>query len=289
MRPRLLASALALVALLVGGRSRAEEPAASPTPSPSSASSEQCAAAYEQAQEQRKSGRLVEARDTLRLCARDECPRFIHDDCLAWHGEVGSEVPTLVFSATSGGRDLVDVRVETSDRVLATRLEGQVLELDPGEYEVTFSAPGSESRPLQLVVARGEKNRLVRVELNELAPPGSVALDAPPRADRSLTAPVLFAGVGLAGLGGFVALGAWGRSSESQLADTCSPGCNAGDVASVRTKYVLADVSLGVGVAGLALAAYSFFSQSPRSSGRAGGVGLHATSSEMRMTYGGHF
>jgi hypothetical protein len=289
MRPRLLASALTLFALLAAGRARAEEPAASPTSSTSSASSEQCAAAYEQAQEQRKSGRLVEARATLRLCARDECPGFIHDDCLTWHGEVASELPTLVFSATSGGRDLVDVRVATSDRVLATRLEGQVIELDPGEYELTFSATGSEPRPLQLVVARGEKNRLVRVELTELTPPGPDVALAPPRADRSLTVPALFAGVGLAGLGGFVALGAWGRSSESRLADTCSPGCNADDVGSVRTKYVLADVSLGVGVAGLALAAYTFFSQSPRSSGRAGGVSLHATSSDLRMTYGGHF
>jgi hypothetical protein len=283
---RARASALALFALLVGGRSHAEERVGPPPPS---ASSEQCAAAYEQAQEQRKSGRLIEARDTLRLCARDECPGFIHDDCLTWHGEVVAELPTLVLSATSGGRDLVDVRVATPDRVLATRLEGQVIELDPGEYELTFSAPGSEPRPLQLVVARGERNRLVRVELNESTPARADVSPPPPAATRSLTTPALFAGVGLVGLGGFVALGAWGRSSESQLAEKCSPACAADEVSSVRTKYVLADVSLGVGVAGLALAAYTFFSQSPRSSGRATGVNLQATSSEMRMTYGGQF
>jgi hypothetical protein len=278
---------LGVVLLVLLGNARAHA-AAPATP----LSNEECAGAYEQAQEQRKSGRLVAARDTLQLCAREECPGFIRDDCSAWHAEVQAELPTLVFSATSGGRDLTEVHVAAEGRVLATRLEGQTIELDPGEYDLTFTAQGLRPQRENVVVARGERNRLVRVELAPLTP--SVAPVAPVRIEpppRSFTAPAVLAGVGLVGVGGFVALGAWGRSSESRLADTCSPRCASDDVASTRAKYVLADVSLGVGVASLALAAYTFFrgSPGPAPSSSSQGVGVQASSTDWRMTYGGRF
>jgi hypothetical protein len=104
----------------------------------------ECARAYEDGQVQRKSGRLVEARSTLQLCARDECPDFIRADCVSWYGEVQGEVPTLVFAARSQGRDLADVRISLGDRVMAARLDGQAIELDPGEYDFRFEAAGMQ-------------------------------------------------------------------------------------------------------------------------------------------------
>lgn len=265
---------------------RAEEAA----PASDSPSTAECARAYEQAQEQRKSGQLVAARDALRLCSRDECPDFIHSDCVSWHGEVQAELPTLVFSATSQGRDLADVTVAVGGKVLATRLEGQVLELDPGEYDVRFSAPGMVPQVVRFVVARGERNRLLRVELVPVAakvPPPAPVVVVP--TSRSLAAPAIFASAALVGVGGFVALGAWGRSSESKLELRCSPRCDHDEVTAVRSKYVLADVSLGVGVVSLALAAYTYFRASPPASGVAQGVGMQAGAGDVRMTYGGRF
>lgn len=274
----------ALAVAVLAPRARAEAVTTQAAPP----SNEQCAGAYEQGQELRKSGRLVEARDALRVCARDECPGFIHDDCLAWHGEVQAELPTLVFSATSGGRDLTDVTVQAGSRVLASRLDGEVVELDPGEYELVFTAPGLAPQRRHFVVARGERNRLVRVDLTPAETEASPEATLAPQ--RSLTVPAIFAGVGLVGIGGFVGLGAWGRSSESELSDGCAPQCVHDDVASVRTKYILADVSLGVGIAGLAVAAYTFFREPPATTSRStSGVGVHASSSDVRFTYGGRF
>jgi hypothetical protein len=261
-------------------------------------SNAECVRTYEQAQEQRKSGQLAAARDNLRTCARDECPSFIHDDCSTWHSEVQAELPTLVFGATSRGRDILDVTVSTKEKLLALRLEGQVIELDPGRYDLSFTASGMRPEVLRVVVARGERNRLVRVELVPLGEEPARETDTPsapvaparelPR--RSLTTPALLASVGVVGVGGFVALGAWGRASESNLAGSCAPRCAGEQVSETRTKYVLADVSLGVGVVSLALAAYTFFSwEPPPASGAARGVGLHASERDWRMTYGGEF
>ena len=61
--------------------------------------------------------------------------------------------------------------------------------------------------------------------------------------------------VGVVGLVSFAVLGAVGRGDESQLKSSCSPNCAKADIDSVRTKYALADVSLGAGIASLGVAA----------------------------------
>jgi hypothetical protein len=182
------------------------------------------------------------------------------------------------------------VTVTSGVKVLATRLEGQVVELDPGEYDLDFSASGFKPLSAHFVVARGERNRLLRVELEPLEasrPAVAPAAELPPAA--SSTVPALFAGVALLGVGGFVTLGAWGRSSESKLELRCAPRCEHDQVADVRTKYVLADVSLGVGVASLALAAYTFLRQAPAPASAGAGVSMQAGRSDVSMTYGGRF
>ena len=227
-----------------------------------SATNAECASAYEQGQEQRKSGKLTLARSTLQMCARDECPDFIRGDCANWYGEVQNEVPTLVFAARSEGRDLSDVRVSVGDRVLSARIDGQVVEIDPGEYDFDFRSPEMRDLRQHFVIARGERNRLIQVELEPLesakaAPAAPVA----PRPERSLLLPGVFVGLGAVGVAGFAGFGAWGHSRENALEGSCSPHCSDSQVSEVRTKYLLADVSLGVGVASLALGAYFFFSQ----------------------------
>lgn len=259
------------------------------------ATNAECANAYEQGQEQRKSGKLISARSTLQMCARDECPDFIRSDCANWYGEVQNEVPTLVFAARSQGRDLSDVRVSVGDRLLSARVDGQVVELDPGEYDFDFRAP--DLRPLRqhFVVARGERNRLIQVELEPIAAArAAAAAPAPvaPRQGRSLLLPGLFAGIGAVGVAGFAGLGSWGHSQENELEGSCSPHCSDARVSEVRTKYLLADVSLGVGVASLALGAYFFFSQGSgdaQARGRAPQVAVLASSKGASFAYGGAF
>jgi hypothetical protein len=221
----------------------------------------ECASAYEQSQVQRKSGELIAARSRLQVCARDECPEFIRTDCTAWYAEVQEEVPTLVFAARSQGRDVSDVQVALGDRVLAARLDGQVVELDPGEYDFVFRAPSQRSLTQHFVIARGERNRLIEVELQPLAASVAEEPAARPMArPRSLLVPGILAGVGVLGVGGFAGLGAWGYANENRLHATCAPSCSDSRVSEVRTKYLLADVSLGVGLASFAVSTYLFFS-----------------------------
>jgi hypothetical protein len=257
------------------------------------ATNAECASAYEQGQEQRKSGQLISARSTLQMCARDECPDFIRSDCANWYGEVQSEVPTLVFAARSQGRDLSDVRVSVEGRVLSTRVDGQVVELDPGEYDFAFRAPEMRELRQHFVVARGERNRLIQVELEPLAATRApAAAPAAARQQRSLLLPGLFAGIGAVGVVGFAGLGSWGHTQENELEGSCSPHCSDARVSEVRTKYLLADVSLGVGVASLALGAYFFFSQGSgdaQARGRVPQVAVLASSHGASLGYGGAF
>jgi hypothetical protein len=277
---RLLVSYVALAALAwPSAHANAQE----------AATTAECAQAYEQGQEQRKSGQLVTARSSLQLCARDECPDFIRADCATWYGEVQSEVPTLVFAARSQGRDLADVRITLGERVLSSRIDGQVVELDPGEYDFRFEAAKMQTLTQHFVIARGERNRLIQVDM---APIGvSSAVDAPEVAapvTRSRLLPGVFAGIGVAGLAGFAGFGAWGRSTESTLEDSCAPHCSQDRISGVKTKYLLADVSLGVGVASLALGAYFFFrDEEPKRA--PSGLDVEASASHAAVTYGGAF
>ncbi len=285
LAPKRVSAALVLAGLLLqSGHASAQEP--------SSSSAAECARAYEDGQELRKSGRLLSARAALQSCARDECPGFIRSDCATWYGELQSEIPTLVFAARSQGRDVPEVRVSVGERLLTSRIDGREVELDPGEYDFQFIAP--EMRPLRqhFVIARGERNRLIQVQLesSRARVPEPERPPLPPAPARSLLVPGIFAGVGGLGVVGFAALGAWGRASEDELESTCSPQCAQSQVSSVRTKYALADVSLGVGVASLGLAAYfALAGDSTEAPLRAAGLAVVARPGGAGFAYGGAF
>jgi hypothetical protein len=66
-------------------------------------------------------------------------------------------------------------------------------------------------------------------------------------------APYIIGSVGLAGVGAFGLLTYWGRMDNQQLGQ-CAPYCSAASVDHIRKLYLAADVSLGVGIAGLGVA-----------------------------------
>jgi len=224
-----------------------------------------CVRAYEQAQEERQSDKLLEAREHLRGCAQEACPAFIRSDCNAWSHELQSEMPSVVFTARSAGRDLTDVGVSSGERVLASRIDGAAIELDPGEYDFRFTSPGMQPVTHHVRISRGERY-LQRVEFVPSPKEPAAehrAASLPPPAQRSAVLPAVFGGVAVLGLAGFAVFGTRGRSAESRLQTTCSPHCSEDQISSVRTQYAVADVSLGVGLASLGLAAYFALRSSP--------------------------
>lgn len=102
--------------------------------------------------------------------------------------------------------------------------------------------------------------------------------------------PGLFAGIGGVGVGGFLALAAWGRSSELRLQDTCAPRCSDAQVSKLKTNYLVADVSLGIGLVSLATGIYLFMA-SPAKAGpiQAARIDLRASSSSLSATYAAVF
>jgi len=239
-----------------------------------------CARAYEQAQEQRHAGALVSARDELSRCEQNDCPAFIRSDCARWLGEVVAEQPTLLVVAKRGARELSEVRVSIGDRVLAERLSGQPIDLDPGSYDLRFETAGSAPVLRHVLVQSGQKNQRVEVAFEPLpgeaappssgasAPSGSAAPSAGPRAIAidarpSRVLPWTLLAVGAAGLVTGVGLDVWGRTDEQRLTDSCAPDCSDAQLRPVRNKYLIGDLSAGIGLASISLAAYLFLTSSP--------------------------
>ena len=231
------------------------------------AEGDSCASSYERAQEDRSAGHLVDARAELLVCAQTSCPEFIMTDCRRWLDEVEYAMPTVVFAVREGSRDLEDVLVTRNGKLVANRLDGRAVAVDPGKQRFVFELKGNRQRTVDALIVEGEKSRVIAVEV---PPPDPVALTeyggARPPPDMRPAAPIrplsaapfVLAGVGAVGLGGFAGLALAGYRQEAALADRCAPRCTDGEVQSVRRKYLLADISLGVGVGALAVAGYLY-------------------------------
>ena len=226
------------------------------------ADADSCVNAYEGAQERRSEGRLVAARSLLVACAQESCPDFVAQDCRRWLDEVEAALPTVVFAVREGGRDVEQARVSRDGKVIATRLDGRAVTVDPGKQVFTFESPGRRRRSVELLIAEGEKSRVIAVELTPLPQAHPVLAEwqtppaPPPGRDGRL--PAWLGGLGVVGVAGFVSFGVAGWRQEVDLDRRCAPFCSSIERRSVSRKYVAADVSLGVGVASLAIAGYLY-------------------------------
>lgn len=210
---------------------------------------ETCARAAERAQQLRDDDRFVEARDQLRSCAREACPSVIRNDCRTWLTEVEALVPSLVIYADgSDGRALYDVVLRDGDRVIAARLDGKPIELDPGVHELTFTSEGYEPLTMEVVIRTGEKNRDLRVELRSKHATTKPAVRETGATEGAGVVPWVLVGFGVAAVGTGTYLGLDARADVSDMRDTCAPSCPSSDVDRARTQLLLADVALGVGV-----------------------------------------
>jgi hypothetical protein len=239
-----------------------------------------CADASEQAQTLRSQGRLRLARERLVLCSRTECPRVVREACDRWLSETEASTPTLVVRARDPqGRDLTVVQVTLDGAPLVDRLDGLPLAMDPGSHILAFRSDGTAPREEQVMIAEGEKNRILTVVLQPLAAAAAVPPSPPPAvragegahpplapsADRVLSSrpipalAVVLAGASLAAFAASTDLVLLARSNESTMRATCAPHCSDGEYDAFNRKVVFADVTLGVGVAAAVAAAWVFF------------------------------
>ncbi len=187
-------------------------------------SKEECIAANESAQTQRKSSLLLAARKQLLVCLSSSCPTALREDCAEQLSELEKAIPTIVFAAKGTNNvDLTYVTVTVDGAPLTERLLGVPLGVDPGEHTFEFSASGYPTASRRLVISEGVK---ARQEIVALAPPVARRPVTPvvpgPRESDDVDQKTIGLVLGGFGLGG-IALGTYfGLRAKSTYADALS-------------------------------------------------------------------
>jgi hypothetical protein len=232
-----------------------------------------CSQAYEKSQEDRAAGRLNAAIAQLKVCIDASCPAFIREDCSRWMNETEVALPSVVFAVRRDGQDQMEAEVRCDGAVLVQDLDGKAIPVDPGPHTFTFSIPGLAPIERQLLVREGERNRVVEVDFRTLRTnpflvadknePASTA--APSWTSRTYLTYGL-GGVGALGIGSFALFAVLGSRQQADLEHDCAPTCRSSQVDSVKTKYLIADLSLGMGLAALGAATYLYVTNRNRKS-----------------------
>jgi hypothetical protein len=231
-----------------------------------------CVGAAEEGQRFRKEGHLVSARGQLLVCASLECPAVVSQDCTGWLGEVERSLASVTVQAHGAhGEALSDVRVLLDGAELSERAPTVKIDLDPGDHVFRCERTGYSPDEQRVHLAEGERGTAIDCRLTPTAPdlqgePGKLQVD--PRAFESvppastsrgglpwLTWPL--AGVGVVGIAGFAYFGLSAEADQNAAKsgpNHCAPYCGSSVVDPIRTKFLIADVSLGVGVAALGAA-----------------------------------
>ncbi|WP_394848283.1 hypothetical protein LZC95_12575 [Pendulispora brunnea] len=223
---------------------------------------QKCIDDAEAGQTLRDEGKLGAARERFVECANPSCPGAVAKECRAWLADVEARIPTVVISAVdAAGNDLVDVKVSVDGRPWLERLTGAETAIDPGPHRFRLEAAGAEPVEEALVVAERQKGRVLRAKFGR--PASAAPVEKTPEAP---VAAYVVGGVGVAALASFAFFGLKGLSDYNHLKDTCDPNCSTSDTDAVKTKFLVADVSLGVGVVALGVATYLFLSHPGKSS-----------------------
>lgn len=230
-----------------------------------------CLDAYDGSQRLRRQGKLLEAREQLLQCAQEQCPEAVAKECTRWLREVTESLPTVVFGVRDArGQDVGDARVTSQGKVLAPRMDGRAVALDPGQHSVRFELPDGRAIDKTIVVREGEKNRLIELSLPAPAEPKKPAPapkptpppDQPPAAEAGIpTLAIVLGAVGVVALGSFAYFAIDAKSDVDEMEDDCAPGCPQGQVDTAERKALIADISLGVGIAALAGAGFVFLTR----------------------------
>lgn len=241
--------------------------------SPAPPTVNECVATHREAQSLRQQYRLVESRGLLIECSNSACPGPVRRDCLRWVDEVGAQLPSVVFRVDSKGGDPVsNVKIYLDDELLSPSMPTRAVDVNPGPHRFRFVADGKPPIEQDIVLVEGEKYKSVVIEFepepkplqppdsssNRVQPPSTItnsSTQPPPRQLRPVpVATYVLGGVGLLALGSFATFAAWHQSLMSELEQECAPNCEKEYVDKLRTRAMIADISLGVGVASLVTA-----------------------------------
>lgn len=219
---------------------------------------EQCISAAESAQAMRDEGKYRRAREQMLVCARDVCPSAIKRDCVQWLSELDRDAPSVVVVARDGDKDVADVKVTMDGVSISEKLDGRPIAVDLGEHTFKFERNGVVKEE-KVLIGAGQKSRNIAVNFGT-AKTGGEAGGTGRQEPGSIVPAVVVGSIGVIALGTAVVFGLQGKSDVDEL-QKCKPRCNESDVDSARTKLIISDISTGVGIVALGVAAYMFFTR----------------------------
>ncbi len=262
-----------------------------------------CLGASEAAFKSGSDRKLRIERSQLLVCAAPSCPADVRKECVRRVDEVNAAIPTILFEAKDGsGADISTVKVTMDGEVLAERLEGTALSIDPGEHTFTFETAGQPAVTRKLVIQEAQKERreLVTFGANEAGATPSIATTAQPTfvvppAESGSTGmgtqkmlALVAGGIGVVGLGVGTAFGLVSLSKKSDAQDACPNQCSSPDGVNKWSSAVstgnVSTVALIVGGVGVAGAAVLWFT-APRRMSSAAQVGLGPSGLQVKETW----
>jgi hypothetical protein len=210
-----------------------------------------CITAHADGQLLRAKNKLIAARERFQTCSAPDCPDIIRQDCLEFGDAVDRSLPILRLRPKfADGRPILGAVVDMDGFRLSDELASHRIAVDPGNHRFRFYAPNLPAVEIDVSAKTGDHERIVVAEF-----PSEKA----PRTPVWPSVTYALVGLGAAGIASFVGFGLAGKSVENEL-DECKPNCTNHQLTDrMHTRYLIADISLGVGLGALGGAAYLFF------------------------------
>jgi len=160
------------------------------------------------------------------------------------------------------------VKIYVDDELRYQIVPNRAVEFNPGTYRLRFETEGKLPVEHELVLGEAEKFKSVAISFANTPQPAAVASTVTPEPTKSVVPPpapqarnrpiplatYIFAGIGVAATANFAVWGLSSKALTSDLRNTCAPNCEQDNVDRAKTRALIADISLGVGVASLATA-----------------------------------
>jgi hypothetical protein len=218
----------------------------------------ECLAASEDSFTSRSMHRFRMERSQLLTCSAPSCPADVRRECMRRADEIN--IPTIVFEAKdAAGNDLGAVRVTMDGEVLAERLEGMALDVDPGEHSFVFETAGSPAVRKTFIISVSQKDRRETITFGP--PVSSLGAEMPStEVSSGLGTQKILAlvaeGLGAVGLGVGSAFGVVALSRKNDAESACPNLCmDASGVNKWSDAKRAADIStVAFVVGGIALA-----------------------------------
>jgi hypothetical protein len=298
------ATAFSLMAVLSGVTTLLSREAACAEPT-----TPECLTAYEDSVTLTKNHQLGATLAKLALCSSESCPAQIRTECLARASETQASIPTVVFEAKdAAGAELFEVKVKMDGDLLAEKLLGAALSVDPGQHTFTFETVGRPIVEKKLLILEGEKLRRERVDFETVAvaaplvaapvslskPEALVQTEKPPGAKPNLgktrTLALVLGGVGVVATGVGVAYGLITKSRRDEANNICPAQCaDQNGVDAWNRALSAGNISTGafvIGAAGIASGVAIWLFAKPAADGTPGSqIGLGPDGFQLRGSW----